>query len=232
MEIGWNSAIQEGTHQIVDFGKGLWSGVVESHLNGGIQVFNHATGFKLPELHLVDEDQLNHSVGGVLGKITGNAIDFLGLTLVTGGLGGAGAVANGIRTIAVGSLAVGLFTPTDPKSEHFFADRGINALVTMSTAGAWGCAGLALDGLASTILTSTRLTDLAIAGLSGIAGGFAHAESNSLLTGSGWARKSDLLKDGFVYGAFGSIYFGLGKGFDRLAGATVSTPPAKTTANP
>jgi hypothetical protein len=96
-----------------DFGEGVFHGSVESPVNGVVQLANHITNSHLPELHLVNENDVDHTIAGQIGSFVGTTADMIGLTVATGGLGGAGIVANTLRLAAVGAVYSGILTPID-----------------------------------------------------------------------------------------------------------------------
>lgn len=202
--------LSRAASEVVDFGRGLWQGAIESPVNGAVQVANQF-GAALPELHVVDSQRLNHSAGVVAGTIVGKALDFYALSRLTGGLGS-------MRTAALGSACTGLLEPTDPNSKHFFKDRAQNAAVALGTFAGMGAGAAALDrsGLFALPATRSLAGSLTYGGIAGLAGGVAHAEVDARLNKQRWATAPELFTDSLNCGLFGAAYGGVGYGFNRL----------------
>lgn len=209
--------LSRAASEVVDFGRGLWHGAIESPVNGAVQVLNQCGGGR-PELHLVDLERLNHSSSGIAGTVVGKALDFYLLSRLTGGLGGSGYVSSSLRTGAIGAAYIGLLEPTDPNSKHFFKDRAQNAAVALGTFAGMGAGAAALDrsGLFALPATRSLAGSLTYGGIAGLAGGVAHAEVDARLTKQRWATAPELFTDGLSYGLFGAAYGGVGYGFNRL----------------
>src|SRR5262249_36785863 len=109
-------------------------GGVEDSVNGCLQLARHATGYGLPEMHLVDAEKAQRSYGGMIGSFVGKALDIAGLTIVTGGLGGgASATAAALKLGLGGAVYGGVFSRSREDSSQFFADRAANAAVNFAT---------------------------------------------------------------------------------------------------
>lgn len=206
--------------EAADFGEGIFHGAVENPINGTVQLANHLSGAHLPEIHLVDEERIDHSVAGRLGSMVGTAADFYALSLATGGLGGAGYLAVGLRMGIVGA-AVGVFQPSDPDSKSFFADRAVNASVSAATLGSFGLAAAGLNELGVFAVPAARsLTgSLTYGALIGAAAGVGHSEANAILRkGEIVPKFSDLLSDMESFTAFGATYGAIGYGVNSFTG--------------
>jgi hypothetical protein len=136
------SFLGKAASELTDFGEGIYYGAIESPINGAVQLTNHLADTHIHELHLVDEDRLNSTAGGVLGRVVGTAADMVAATIATGGvadaLGGAGLAATALRFGAVGAAYTTLLQPTDDKSKHFFQDRLTNGAIAAGTFAAMG----------------------------------------------------------------------------------------------
>jgi hypothetical protein len=96
--------------EAADFGQGIFHGAVENPVNGIVQLANHVSGAHLPELHVVDEQKISKSAGGMAGTVAGTVLDIAALTFVTGGLGdlvAGGAGAAGAGAVAAGAAEAG-----------------------------------------------------------------------------------------------------------------------------
>ncbi|MBU6455651.1 MAG: hypothetical protein KGS72_28020, partial [Cyanobacteria bacterium REEB67] len=181
------SMLGKTASEVADFGEGLYHGAIESPINGAVQLSNHVIGTKLPELHLVDEERLSHSGGGILGNIAGTALDVYALTAATAGVGGAlggsALLSSALRLGAVGAAYTAALQPTDAKSEHFIQDRLTNGAIALGTFATMGGAGALLDstGLVAVSAARSLSSNLAYGAITGAAGGIAHAESSAIL---------------------------------------------------
>ena len=167
-----------------DFSEGVFHGAVENPVNGVVQLADHMTGAKLPELHLTN-DADDNTTAGKIGSFLGTTADVVGLTLATGGLGaGAGIAATATRLAITGAVIGGVFTPTDNNSKTFFEDRLKNAAVSGVAFAAMGAASAGLDSLAANAAVPaarSMLTNITLGAVSGAAGGAAHAEANAVV---------------------------------------------------
>lgn len=217
-----------------DFAKGLWQGAIQDPANGAVQVVNHIAEMHLPELHLVDEK--NSSIGGIAGKIVGQALDFYALSLATSGFGGAGYIGSTLKMGSVGAAYAGLLQPTDSNSKHFWSDRGINSAVALGTFAGMGATSAALDSTAVFAAPAARslVGSLAYGGISGLGAGIAHAEANSLATRRRLASSADLLSDSASFALFGTMYGAAGYGYYKLTSPssyTVASTEVSSTAS-
>ncbi|MBS1996295.1 MAG: hypothetical protein JSS86_08300 [Cyanobacteria bacterium SZAS LIN-2] len=204
--------------EIRDLGEGIYFGGIEKPLDGAIQFINHTTGANLPEVHLVDANRLNQSVGGQAGQLIGAAGDVYALSLATGGLGGAGYLASASRMGAVGASYAGLFQPSDPQSKTFFGDRLANAAMAGAALAGMGAGAAALDATGAFAAPAARslFGSMAYSGVSGAAGGAAYAEADALLKqGRAFPQLNELRSNvvgGAVFGAaMGGIAYGVGR---------------------
>lgn len=215
--------------ELVDFGEGLYHGAIESPINGVVQIADHVTGAQIPELHLVDEQRLSHSAGGIIGNIAGTAIDIYLASMATAGIagaaGGSGMIGAALRFGAVGAAYTTVFQPTDAKSKHFFADRVENGGVALATFAAMGGAGAALDSTGMFAVSAARSLGgtLTYGGIVGTAGGLVHAEANAIKNGKAVPTWKDLAGDTLTYGAFGLAYAGAG-----YVASHINAPDPKT----
>jgi len=245
-----SSFLGKAVSEVADFGEGLYHGAIENPINGASQLANHLVGSHLPELHLVDQDRLSHSAGGVLGTIAGTALDFYAVSVATAGVadlvgaGVVGAEAAGAATVgteavttasvlgtalrvgAVGAAYTAVLQPTDAKSDHFFQDRLTNGAVAFGTFAAMGGAAGALNNTGLFAISSARTLggNLLYGGLTGTAGGIVHAEANAVIKqGKALPSLAELATDAGTYAAFGMAYGAANFAYNRA-----TLPEAKT----
>jgi hypothetical protein len=194
--------------EAADFGEGVFHGAVEAPVNGVVQLANHITNSNLPELHLVNEKDVDGTIAGKIGSFVGTAADMIGLTVATGGLGaGAGAVATGLRLAAVGAVYSGVLTPSADNTKNFFADRATSAAVGALTFGAMGAAASGLDALGTFAAPAARslMGNVAYGAITGAAGGAVNSEATATLKqGKILPSASEFFGDVASYGAFGA----------------------------
>jgi hypothetical protein len=217
------SILAKAGSEAVDFGEGLYYGAIESPIDGAIQLTNHVAGTKLPELHLVDEQKLSQSIGGVLGNVAGTALDIYALSAATGGIGGAlggsSMIASALRFSAVGAAYTAALQPTDDNSKTFIKDRLTNGAIALGTFAAMGGAATALDATGIYAVSAARsLTgSLTYGAIAGAAGGVVNAEGNAVLKeGKILPSAGELAKDTATYAAFGMAFAGAGYAVNRL----------------
>jgi hypothetical protein len=131
------------------------------------------------------------------------------LTVATGGLGGAGIVANTLRLAAVGAVYSGILTPTTDNTKNFFADRLTSGAVGAVTFAAMGAAAAGLEafgGLPAPALRSVGDTIL-LGGATGFAGGAANAEATATIKeGNLLPSLPEFLGDVGTYTLFGAAF--------------------------
>ena len=202
-----------------DFGEGVFHGAVEAPVNGVVQLANHITNSNLPELHLVNENDVNNTIAGKIGSFVGSTADMIGLTVATGGLGGAGALATGLRLAAVGAVYSGVLTPSADNTKNFFADRATSAAVGAVTFGAMGAAAKGLDALGLFAAPAIRTigSSIAYGAITGAAGGAANAEATATLKeGKLFPSAEELFDDVGAYTAFGAAFGAVAGGIQRI----------------
>jgi hypothetical protein len=206
--------------EAVDFTEGLFHGSVENPVNGLVQFTNHLAGSDLPELHLVDEEKISETYGGLIGTSAGTALDIFAASAATAGVAGALSGATlataALRFGAIGSLYGAVLQPSDANSKHFFQDRLAHGLLALGTYAAMGSTASLLDGTAMFgAATERSLLNYSIYGAAvGGAGGASHAEFNAILFKDQVVPEfKDLIKDigyyGTTGGAMGAWSFGL-----------------------
>jgi hypothetical protein len=173
--------------EAVDFTEGLFHGSIENPVNGFVQFTNHLTNSNLPELHLVDENKISQTYGGLMGTAAGTALDVFAASAATAGaagaLSGASLATAALRFGTVGALYGGVLQPSDANSKHFFQDRLETGLLALGTYGTMGCVASLLDGTATFAVAAERsLLNYTMYGAAvGAAGGASHAEFNAVL---------------------------------------------------
>jgi hypothetical protein len=199
-----------------DFGEGVVHGAVEAPVNGVVQLANHVANTHLPELHLVNEKDVDGTIAGKIGSFVGTTADMIGLTVATGGIGGAGAIATGLRLAAVGAVYSGVLTPSADNTKNFFADRATSAAVGALTFGAMGAAAVGLDAVGIFAAPAARSVAASIGygAITGAAGGVVNAEATATLKeGKVLPSASEFFSDVAAYsvfgGAFGAASYGL-----------------------
>ncbi len=207
--------------QIADFGRGIIKGGVEDPVNGLIQISNKVFSAETPELQIVDKEKASRSVGGLLGNMTGKAVDFAILSMANSYLpvpkSTTGAI---LRSGTIGGIYGGVLTPSDPNSESFFLDRAKNGAITFGTFAAMGAAGAKLDGFGLFNVAEGRslLGSMAYGSLTGAAGGLANAELNAILNqGRILPTVENLLVDTLSWSAFGAVSGGVNYGFNQYS---------------
>jgi hypothetical protein len=202
-----------------DFGEGVFHGAVEAPVNGVVQLANHITNSNLPELHLVNEKDVDGTIAGKIGSFVGTTADMIGLTLATGGLGGAGAVATGLRLAAVGALYSGVLTPSADNTKNFFADRATSAAVGALTFGAMGAAASGLDALGTFAAPAIRSLagSIGYGAIIGAAGGAVNSEATATLKeGKLLPSASEFFGDVASFTAFGAAFGAASYGLQRI----------------
>jgi hypothetical protein len=205
--------------EATDFGEGVFHGAVEAPVNGVVQIVNHVANTHLPELQLVNEKDVDGTVAGKIGSFVGTAADMIGLTLATGGLGGAGAVATGLRMAAVGAVYSGVLQPSADNSKNFFADRATSAAVGALTFGAMGAASVGLDaaGIFAAPAARSIVGSIGYGALTGAAGGVVNAEATATLKeGKALPSLSEFFGDVASYTAFGGALGAASYGLQHL----------------
>jgi hypothetical protein len=218
--------LSTATSEVADFGEAVFHSGLENPINGALQVVNHVTGARLPELHLVDSDRVSQSVGGKLGTIVGAAADVYALTMATGGLGGAGYLVSAARMGAVGATYAGVLQPSAPDSKNFYADRFTNAAVSGVTFASMGAGAAALDTLGIFAAPAARsfMGSTTYGALSGAVGGAASSEANAVIKqGRVLPTLPDFISNVGSYSAFGAAFGGIGYGVNRLMSAKPET---------
>ncbi len=213
------SLLSTTVSEVADFGEAVFHSGMENPINGAMQLVNHVSGAHLPEMHLVDSDQVSQSIGGKLGTIVGSAADVYGMTMVTGGLGGAGYLVSAARMGAVGATYAGIFQPSDPNSKNFYTDRLSGAAVSGATFAGMGAGAAALDALGVFAAPAARsfMGSTAYGALSGAAGGAVYSEANAIIKQDRLLPKfTDFISDVGSYSAFGAAFGGIGYGVNRL----------------
>ncbi len=211
--------LSSAASEVVDFGEAVFHSGIENPFNGAMQLVNHVSGTQLPEMHLVNSDQVSQSVGGKLGTIVGSAADVFGMTMATGGLGGAGYLVSAARMGAVGAAYAGIFQPSDPNSKNFYTDRLCGAAVSGATFAGMGAGAAALDtlGVFAAPAARTFIGSTAYGALSGAAGGAVYSEANALIRqGRALPKFTDFISDVGSYSVFGAALGGIGYGVNRL----------------
>jgi len=212
------SFLGKAASEVADFGEGLFHGAVESPINGAVQLTNYVAHTDLPELHLVDDNKVENTVGGKIGSMAGTALDMIGLTMATGGLGDAGVAASALRLGAVGAAYTTLLQPTDPSSGHLIEDRLKNGAVAFGTFAAMGAAGAAMEttGLLATSAARSFVASTLTGAASGAVGGLAHSEANALINeGKLLPSGGEVMNDVENYAAFGAAFGAAGYGINR-----------------
>ncbi len=230
------SMLSTASSEVADFGEAMFHNGIENPINGAMQLVSHVSLTHLPELHLVDGEQVSQSIGGKLGAIVGTAADFYGLTLATGGLGGAGYLGSAARMGTVGAAYTGIFQPSDPNSKNFYADRFTSASVSGITFAGMGAAAAALDavGIFAAPASRSLLGSTTYGAISGAAGGTVYSEANAIFKqGRVLPKFTDFISDFASYTAFGAALGGIGYGVNRLMNPSpqVITDENETVAN-
>ncbi|MBX9720866.1 MAG: hypothetical protein K2X81_05700, partial [Candidatus Obscuribacterales bacterium] len=224
--------------QLADFGQSLFHQGVESPVNALSQIVGKVTGTKLPELQIAGPTD-NSSVGTILGTMVGGAVDYFVLSKAAGpllgNLGGNGLAGNALRAGLVGSVYSGVFTPSDVNSDSFLRDRLSQGMVGGVTFAAMSAAAGGLDKTGRFAVPEMRSLSgsLLMGGVSGVAGGVAHAEADALLNkGSLLPTMSDVASDAAGYGIFGATMGGLNWGYNKFTvKLDVSEVHSKVTTN-
>lgn len=205
--------------QIADFGRGVIKGGVEDPVNGLIQLSNKIVGTELSELHLVDAEKANRSVGGLLGNMAGKAIDFALIAMATKNLAVPSTTSGAIvRSGSIGAIYGGILTPSNPNSESFLWDRARNGAITFGTFAAMGAAGVGIDktGVFNVAEGRSLLGSMSYSGLTGAAGGIANAEMNAILyQGRPLPTVDNFVTDVLSWAAFGVVSGSVGYGFNQ-----------------
>lgn len=206
--------------ELAGVGEGLFHSTIENPYNGLTQIVNR-TGVDLPEMHLVDTS--NQNLGFKAGSIAGMAVDFYVLNKIggqmMGNMGGVGLGGTMLRAGIVGGVFEGVFTPSDPNSKNFLGDRLSSAAVGATTFAAMAGAGgmLGRTGLFVVPEAQSLMQSMTFNGLSGVAGGVAHAEANAVFKqGKALASPGDFLSDGLTYGAFGAAFGAVDNVYNRV----------------
>ena len=196
-------------NQVVDFGRGVIKGGVEDPVNGLIQIGNKLAGTELSELQIVDSEKASRSVGGLIGNFVGKAADYALLTMASQYLPATKTTTGAIlRSGAIGAIYGGALTPSDFKSETFWADRVKNGAITFATFSAMGAAGAKLDSTGIFNVPEARglFASMAYGATTGAAGGLANAEANAILNqGRIVPTVENLVKDVLTWSAFGAV---------------------------
>ena len=205
--------------QVVDFVQAFGHTMIESPVNGLTQVVNHAAGTHLPEMNLIGRPEHN-SIGTAAGNIAGAAVDYYVLSRVgnaaLGNLGGNGIAGSALRSGLIGGVYAGLLTPSDASSSTFFKDRLQNSAIGATTFAAMsGASGLLNQSRMFAVPEIRSLAgSMTVGGLSGVAGGSAHAESTALCKdGSLLPSTQQLLSDSVSYAAFGAAFGAMDYGY-------------------
>jgi hypothetical protein len=190
-------------HQGEMFNEGVMTGAVLNPVNGVTQLVDRAFGLHIPALKFDNQKDVNRSIAGNAGTITGTVIDMVAAGEVMGpadaalGLSGAGAAA--FNGSIIGGLYGGVLTPTaEPNSGHFWRDRGENALLGAGFGALMGASGFELNGIASKV--ENTIASQAIKYGAGFAmpfgAGVLRAEVSSLLHTGKPASKEQLKQSG------------------------------------
>jgi len=214
--------------EIADFGQALFHSGVENPLNGFVQLVNKTTHTSLPELQIAGAPEEN-SWGTAAGNLAGTVADYALLSKIAGStmgdIGGSGLAGNALRAGIVGGVYSGIFTPSDPNSDSFFSDRLANAGVGAATFASMAAAanGLGKTGLFAVPEVRSLAGYVALGGLSGAAGGVAHAESSAILKdGRFLPSLGNLGSDIETYAAFGAAFGALGYADSKLDAKTTT----------
>jgi hypothetical protein len=205
--------------QVADFGEGIFHGAVENPYNGLVELVNHSTEKMLPELHLVDQEKIDHSLAGQLGTMVGIAVDFAALSAATGGLGATTALGSALEMGAVGGAYGAVFQPSDAKSANFWRERVTNGAIGAATFAGMGAANALLDATGKLAVPAARSLagTIGSGALVGAGGGIAHAEAKAVLKdGKVVPTFKDLTSDVENYAAFGAAFGAGGYALSRL----------------
>ena len=213
--------VEKKHSQVGEFFQGLIHQAIESPINGVTQLVNKTVGAGIPQLELVGAPE-RQSVGAVAGAAIGGAANYFLFSKAAGPLlgniGGSGVRGAVLRAGIAGSIYGSIFTQSDAASEHFLQDRFTSGIVSGLTFAAMGVASHRLDqtGLFKVPEIRSFGGSLAMGGLSGAAGGIAHAEADAIFKkGQLLPTAGDLASDMLGMAAFGATMGGLGHGWNR-----------------
>lgn len=115
-------------HQAELFGEGTLDGAIYNPVNGVTELINHTCGTNIGKLQLDNQQEVDNSIAGQIGKFTGMTADAIALGLATGGVADAfalGTAGTMLTRSAAGVLMGGVLSPTGDKD--FWKSRGLNA---------------------------------------------------------------------------------------------------------
>lgn len=140
------SVFGEIAHEAMLFGEGVISGSVGNAINGVKQLYDHATGEKYTPTELFsNQKEVDASRAGKIGETLGMGVDFVGVTVATGGIADAVGLAGAGAFVAsagvAGVVEGGILTPSSEDS--FIAGRLENAAI----GGVSGAAGAGASGI-------------------------------------------------------------------------------------
>jgi hypothetical protein len=140
-------------HQQAMLNKGIVTGAVFNPVNGVSQLADKALGWHIPALKFDNQNDVNNSVAGNIGKVEGTMVNFIGVGAVMApmdaALGVSGMAAGALNGGIIGGLWGGVFTPSNPKSRHFWQERGEKALLGASSGSLGGAGGSELNAIGS-----------------------------------------------------------------------------------
>lgn len=209
----------ESDSALEDFGKSLINSAIQNPVNSLSQIASDVSGVKLPEMHCFDPDsptngtqKFAQTAGNVVGmlvpfmlahKVVGMGASKLDIELSGSVLSKAGEQA------ATGAVMGFALTPTNDG----FSGRLKNSLVDAGTFGVMGAASAKLtSSFASTgeLSLSNRILRSSLFGVgSGIPGGFANAELNSLIHKGEFASATDVRDDVASFAILGAAFGGI-----------------------
>jgi len=211
-------------HQALLFGEGVVTGAILNPVNAIDQIVNHVTGWKLPELALTNQAEVNDSWAGKIGIVGGTIVDFVATDGAVSGV--LGLEAGGMASLAItGAVQGGILTPSKSGESggHFVLDRlkaaAVDSVTFATMAGVAGAvAGAAGGGSAiaaeatesavtqTTSVASRVLTQSASNAVGGGVSGIVQAEGNSLLNKGKLASSTDLAQEVVTSTAFGGAF--------------------------
>jgi hypothetical protein len=217
------------------FLEGLVSGAVLDPINGVGQIVSHSSSNQLNEIHFANQELVDKSPAGKIGRFVGNTIDYVALAMLAHraveGVGikkGASMLSMGLA----GGISGGIFTPTPSDSKHFFRDRAVMAgsgAITGAGAGAFGGFIGRNTAQVSSSIESRGMVAMTTTSAGAVAGIFSTELNTYAFTGRP-ANRSELLAGigiGAATGAVGGLgalrRASLAQAFERVGTPSPST---------
>ncbi len=190
---------------MADFARSIVKSSIQDPINGVSQLINHVTDSHLPPINIVAKP--DDTWWSTAGSIVGNAIDFVGISTLTGG--GSGLLQVALRTGAAGAMFE-LSRPVEPSS-NYWAQKGKDAAVGFASFAAMGgaSAAIARTTLFGAVGARSIYQDMEAGAASALPGGATSVELDSLLNGKGLASSSDVARGALQFAAFGAVSAGL-----------------------